>query len=164
MEVWYTLCASLPVPCGPLIILCKETEKHFQEYNWREGVMSPNLVVHDAHISENILSLLGFQSNTECISFLALTAESNYAVTFLKHLILSRSCPQNWVNRYLPGRRTLHIAHENAISVYFILFIYITFPANRASHAGMGTLKDKMEYLSWVCLLNWQNHGHHPDV
>ena len=42
------------------------------------------MVGHAAYISENILSLLGFQSNTICVSlFLALTMESVYATTFL---------------------------------------------------------------------------------
>lgn len=48
VEVWWKLCAALPIPvgcseqCGLLVIPCKEIEKHFQESNWRKGVMSPN--------------------------------------------------------------------------------------------------------------------------
>ena len=40
-----------------------------------------------------------------CISFSALTVESDLALTFLKQLILFQGCPQNWINRYLIGRR-----------------------------------------------------------
>ena len=39
-----------------------------------------------------------------CISFSALTVESDFALTFLKQLILSQGCPQNSINRYLIGR------------------------------------------------------------
>ena len=46
----------------------------------------------------------GFQSNMVCISFSALTVESDFALTFLKQLILSQGCLQNWINRYLIGR------------------------------------------------------------
>lgn len=43
------------------------------------------------HFRKNILSLLGFQSNMVCISFSALTVESDPALTFLKQLILSQA-------------------------------------------------------------------------
>jgi hypothetical protein len=50
MEVWCKLCSGkhqflvgCSEQCGALVILYKEIEKYFQECNWREGIMKPNL-------------------------------------------------------------------------------------------------------------------------
>lgn len=77
-----------------------------------------------------------------------------------KHLILSQSCPQNWVNgiSLWDALSTLDI-----FWLYCILFTYTTFLVNRISHQwGLGAYKDGMKYLR-LGLLNWQNDSHHPD-